>query len=102
MIVTTARGVTSEVLALGAPDAPPLVYLHSAAGHLGGEPLLEQLASRYRVYAPVWPGYSDHGGEELLEDMLDFALHGSDVISALGLKSTPHLVGHSMGGMIAA
>ena len=40
-------------------------------------------------------------GEELLEDMLDFTLHGWDVVSALGLTK-PHLVGHSMGGMIAA
>ena len=33
--------------------------------------------------------------------MLDFALHGWDVVEALGLKN-PILVGHSMGGMIAA
>jgi pimeloyl-ACP methyl ester carboxylesterase len=102
MIVTTSRGITCDVVELGDAGAPPLVYLHSAAGHLGGEPLLERLASRYRVYAPVWPGYADHGGEELLEDMLDFALHGNDVVAALPLGAPPHLVGHSMGGMIAA
>ena len=39
--------------------------------------------------------------EEKIEDMLDFALHGWDVVDALGIDS-PHLVGHSMGGMIAA
>src|SRR3989442_694432 len=33
--------------------------------------------------------------------MLDFALHGWDLVDALGLRQ-PHLVGHSMGGMIAA
>src|SRR2546428_8554196 len=33
--------------------------------------------------------------------MLDFALRGWDVVAALGLKR-PRLVGHSMGGMIAA
>ena len=33
--------------------------------------------------------------------MLDFTLHTADVVAALGLKD-PILVGHSMGGMIAA
>ena len=33
--------------------------------------------------------------------MLDFALHGADVVDALGLER-PHLYGHSFGGMIAA
>src|SRR5258705_5500405 len=33
--------------------------------------------------------------------MLDFALHGWDLVDALGL-SRPHLAGHSMGGMIGA
>jgi len=50
---------------------------------------------------PVWPGYGDSTGDELLEDMLDFALHGWDLVDALGL-SRPHVIGHSMGGMIAA
>ena len=36
-----------------------------------------------------------------LRDMLDFTLHSWDVVEALGLKN-PILVGHSMGGMIAA
>jgi pimeloyl-ACP methyl ester carboxylesterase len=33
--------------------------------------------------------------------MLDFALHGWDLVDALALRR-PHLIGHSMGGMIAA
>ena len=36
-----------------------------------------------------------------MRDMLDFTLHSWDVVEALGLKN-PILVGHSMGGMIAA
>src|SRR5881227_757921 len=44
-----------------------------------------------------------HGLAGLLEDILDFALHGWDVVEALGLDGRrPSLVGHSMGGMIAA
>ena len=104
--VTTARGIECDVLVLGDADAPPLVYFHGATGHLAGEPMLQALAEQFAVHAPVWPGYGDAPGEELLEDMLDFALHGADVIDALALgpahgKRAPHLVAHSMGAMIA-
>ena len=62
---------------------------------------MPRLAERYRVFAPELPGYGESRGEELLDDMLDFTLHGWDVVAALGIRQ-PHLVGHSMGGMIAA
>jgi pimeloyl-ACP methyl ester carboxylesterase len=95
----TKKGVRCRVLEGG--SGAPLVYLHSAGGLLKDNPFLDTLTKRYTVYAPEWPGYGQSEGDDLLEDMLDFALHGWDVIDALGL-SRPHLVGHSMGGMIAA
>ena len=89
----TKRGARVRVLEAG--SGAPVVFLHGAGG------LLDELATRYRVYAPELPGYGESLGEELLEDMLDFALHGWDVVAALGLER-PNIVGHSMGGMIAA
>src|SRR5262249_50147677 len=59
------------------------------------------LARRWRVFAPLLPGYGDSEGAEGLRDMLDVTLHSFDVLEALGLDR-PILVGHSMGGMIAA
>ena len=97
--IETRKGIRSEVLEAG--EGQPLVFFHGAGGLLPQEPLLERLAQRYHVYAPVWPGYGAEPGEDLIEDMLDFALHGWDMADALGLER-PHLVGHSMGGMIAA
>ncbi len=79
----------------------PLVYLHGAGGILAGDPILTKLAEKYHVHAPLLPGYGDSEECGELRDMLDIALHTSDVVDALGLKD-PILVGHSMGGMIAA
>jgi pimeloyl-ACP methyl ester carboxylesterase len=79
----------------------PLVYLHGAGGITPDDPLLAALSARFHVFAPFLPGYgeSDECGE--LRDMLDFTLHTWDVVEALGVAD-PILVGHSMGGMIAA
>jgi pimeloyl-ACP methyl ester carboxylesterase len=79
----------------------PLIYLHGAGGVTADDPLLTTLATRFRVFAPFLPGYgeSEECGE--LRDMLDFTLHTWDVLEALDVAN-PVLVGHSMGGMIAA
>ena len=99
--VSTRRGVTTPVRLYG--DGPAdVVYFHGAGGLLPVEATIDGLvAAGVSVAAPVWPGYSEHEDESLLEDMLDFALHGWDVVLELGLER-PSLVGHSMGGMIAS
>ena len=97
--IETRRGIKCRVREAG--TGAPLLFLHGAGGLFPQEPLLEQLSHRFHVFAPTWPGWGPEAGEEQLEDMLDFALHGWDVAEALGLER-PHLVGHSMGGMIAA
>ena len=77
------------------------MFFHGAGGLLP-QPVARGARRRFHVYAPEWPGYGTRAGEEKLDDMLDFALHGWDVVEALGLDARPNLVGHSMGGMIAA
>jgi pimeloyl-ACP methyl ester carboxylesterase len=101
--VETRRGAKVRVLEGGPSDArgPALVFLHGAGGLFPENPFLDRLAERRRVLAPEWPGYGESTGESLLDDMLDFALHGWDVVDALELER-PVLLGHSMGGMIAS
>jgi pimeloyl-ACP methyl ester carboxylesterase len=79
----------------------PLVFLHGAGGLASGDPFLAKLAERFHVHAPLLPGYGDSEECPSIRDMLDVTLHTWDVVSGLGLKD-PILVGHSMGGMIAA
>jgi len=97
--IDTKKGIRCRVFEGG--SGAPLVYFHGAGGLLKENPFLEELAQRYAVFAIEWPGYGESMGDELLEDMLDFSLHGWDVVDTLGLRR-PHMVGHSMGGMIAA
>ena len=97
--VETRRGCKVELLEGG--SGQPLIFMHGAGGLFAENAFLDRLAERFHVFAPWWPGYGGSSGEEKLEDMLDFALHGWDVIDALDIER-PHLMGHSMGGMIAA
>lgn len=97
--IDTPKGTSCRVLRGGRGD--PVVYFHGAGGLSDDDPLLDRLAEHYEVFAPELPGYGESTGEELLEDMLDFALHGWDVVDVLGIQR-PALVAHSMGAMIAS
>jgi pimeloyl-ACP methyl ester carboxylesterase len=99
--VRTRRGANVRVLEFGDASARPLVFLHGIMGLLDDNRFLEMVGARFHVFAPELPGYGTSQGEELLEDMLDFTLHGWDVVKALQLDR-PTLIGHSLGGMIAA
>ena len=106
--ITTPKGLSGKVAVWKAPasDLAPVVFLHGATGLLAPEPFLELLSASRDVYAPEWPSFGEEEGEEVLEDMLDFALHGADLLVALGKmhgwEHQPVLIGHDMGAMIAA
>ena len=80
---------------------PPLLFLHGAAGPMTGAPFLEKLAEDFAVYAPTHPGFGCAEGIEQLDGILDLALYYLDFVDELRIES-PHLVGHSLGGMLAA
>ena len=82
-------------------EGPELLFLHGAGGVMRNDAFLAALCMKFRVSAPLLPGFEDSEGGDELRDMLDFSLHCFDVWDALGL-ARPLLVGHSMGGMIAA
>ena len=96
--VSTKR---AEVHVLQGGSGPDLVFLHNAGGLAPDDRFLLKLAGRYRVHAPLLPGYGDSPESGEIRDMLDVTLLTFDVLAALGL-SRPLLVGHSLGGMVAA
>jgi pimeloyl-ACP methyl ester carboxylesterase len=88
----------ADVLQGGSGD--PLLFLHGAGGLHEGQ-YLEQLAERFTVYAPSHPGFGASEGFEHIDDIIDLALYYHDFMDELGIASA-HIVGHSMGGMLAA
>jgi pimeloyl-ACP methyl ester carboxylesterase len=87
-----------RVAEVGRAEDPPVVFFHGLIGLLDDTVFLDLLAERQHVFVAELPGYRQSSGEELLDDMLDFALHGWDVLAALDLGDRkPALIGHSLG-----
>src|SRR3981189_3774201 len=90
-------GIRIQVVEAG--KGRDLLYLHGAGGHMPGDPLIAALATKYRVVAPLLPGYGQSTGEDGLRDMLDVTLPALDVLEALKLKK-PMLSRHCVGGVL--
>lgn len=91
-------GVTTVVKAIG--HGPSVLALHGAAT-LEGHDWARGLADRFRVYLPFHPGFGQSGPAPHIVGMQDIVVHTLRLVDALGLER-PHLVGHSMGGWMAA
>lgn len=91
-------GVRTVVKAIG--GGPAVLALHGAATIEGNE-WARGLADRFRVYLPYHPGFGDSDAAPHLTGMQDMVVHNLGLVAALVLDR-PHLVGHSMGGWMAA
>ena len=95
------RGGDFRTVVDSAGSGPPLLYLHGAVGQKGWAPFLERLSQQFTVYAPYMPGYGEATGLEHLADLTDLTLYHLALLDALGIERA-HVVGHFLGGMIAA
>lgn len=88
-----------EMWEFGSGD--PLLFFHGAGGLTGMDPFLEELGRDFKVYAPHLPGYGESTGSEHIDDVVDAVLFYHELMDELKIPSA-NLMGHSMGGMIAA
>lgn len=95
------RGGAVRFRVLSAGTGAPLVYFHSFYERGGWSPLLDRLAARFSVYAPLHPGVAGSTGVEALDDVFDLTLAYDELLSALGVQRA-HLLGHFFGAMVAA
>ena len=91
-------GVRTVVKAIG--SGPPVLALHGAAT-IEGHDWARGLADRFRVYLPFHPGFGESDRAPHICGMQDLVVHNLRLMDALELER-PHLVGHSMGGWMAA
>jgi pimeloyl-ACP methyl ester carboxylesterase len=89
-----------EVAVLGAGDGAPLLFFHGAGTVTGFDALLP-LAERFRLVVPYHPGYGPSADDTSVDSIHDYVLHYLDLLDVLGLEEVT-LVGHSMGGLLAA
>ena len=78
-----------------------MLLLHGAGGSANLEELRENLAEDYEVILPDHPGFGLSQQSNYLNSVSDLSFYYLDFIKELNLKDI-HLVGHSMGGWIAA
>jgi pimeloyl-ACP methyl ester carboxylesterase len=79
----------------------PLLFLHGGGGAPMWLPFMDTLAQRFDVIVPEHPGFGASDTPEWLDNVGDLAYFYLDVVAALGVKNL-HLVGHSLGGWVAA
>ena len=98
--LTTMNGrVESYVTSQG--SGPPAVFLHGADGPQW-DPFLDDLSEEFTVYAPSLPGTEgDPDAVREIRGLWELTLHYYEVFEQLGLSSPP-VIGHSFGGMLAA
>jgi pimeloyl-ACP methyl ester carboxylesterase len=93
------RDITVRLLQDG--QGPRLIYLHGAAGLPGWLPFFAKLAENYDVVVPEHPGFGNSDNPTWIRNVGDVAMYYLDFLDGLGAQRV-HLVGHSLGGWIAA
>lgn len=95
---TTVDGLATRLWRDG--QGKPLIWLHGAGG-AEWLPLHARLAARYQVWLPEHPGFGQSAEADWIEGIDDLVFYYLDWIREFDLREVT-LVGHSLGGWLAA
>jgi pimeloyl-ACP methyl ester carboxylesterase len=95
----TVAGVRVELIERG--TGKPLLFLHPGIGIEPTTPVIDRLAARARLLAPVHPGFGGSEQPRAFDSADDLAYFYLDLLEQLDLRETV-VVGVSFGGWIAA
>ncbi len=79
----------------------PVLFLHGGGGAPSWLPFMARLAAKFDLIVPEHPGFGQSDTPAWLDTVADLANFYLDFLDALDLDRV-HLVGHSLGGWIAA
>lgn len=79
-----------------------VLYLHSLLSPLGVDEFFAQLSEDFDVVMPLAPGFDELEELSAIDDCHDLALLYDDFLRWLGVGPSVCVVGHSLGGMVAA
>ena len=99
----TIRNVKVRLFTAG--SGPPLLFLHGAGGIEQWLPFFDLLSARHTVMVPEHPGFGASDNPAFIRNVGDVAMYYLDFLDDLAGSSGRekiHLIGHSLGGWIAA
>lgn len=93
------NGVRISVSTAG--SGSDVLFLHGADGALHRLPFFDALAARHRLAVPDLPGFGYSENPALIRSLSDVAMFSLDLLAAHFPRGV-HLVGHALGGWLAA
>ncbi len=98
--VTLTNGVTLAYVELGNPNGPPLLLLHGYTDSSRTWSLLAPYLGKYRLLMPDQRGHGASDSPECCYSPTQYAHDAKLFMDAMGVQRA-HVVGHSMGSMVA-
>ena len=98
---TTVRIRDAAITLHRAGAGETVLFLHGAGGLAQWPPFFDALADGYRLLVPEHPGFGASDDPPWIRNVSDMAMFYLELVETMGIARA-HLIGHSLGGWIAA